>query len=221
MPVYNLANVLGMSNDQINSMFSNPTFQQDFGSMFANNPNMYSGVGNLFTNNPTFKSAFQTLMGSQDWSNPSANQYGGGGGGGGVTINTGGGGATSGPTTLPTPNFANAPPMYTGPGASAVQLAGGLPPNYASMFQPPSLYDLGLNPNTGRYGMTQQAPLGAVPAASPYDPTSLAQFNTGQQTAAGLAAQAAAMQPKVKSPSFWDQALQVVSPLIGIGLSSI
>jgi len=233
MPVYNLANVLGVSNDQINSMFSNPTFQQDFGQMFANNPNMYSGVGNLYTNNPTFKAAFQSLMGQQDWSQPSTQQSGGGGGGGGgVTINTGGGtpvstgtgtGTSTGNSfldwlkTMPTPDFSNAAPTYTGPGASAVQLSGGQPPSYASMFQPPSLHNLSLGAD-GRYGMTTQAPQAPIIAASPFDPTSQAQFNTQMPTQASL--QAMIPQTKTKSPTFFEQ----IAPYVGAAatiLSSI
>jgi len=229
MPVYNLANVLGVSNDQINSMFSNPTFQADFGQMFANNPNMYSGVGNLYTNNPTFKAAFQSLMNQQNWAQPSTQQSGGSGGGagGGVTINTGGGapvsggggtGGTGGGTgnsflnwlaSQPTPDFSNAAPTYTGPGASAVQLSGGQAPNYASMFQPPSLNNLAIDPSTGKYGITQQAPQAPIIAASPFDPTSHAQFNTQMPTAASL--QAMIPQTKAKSPTFFEQ----IAPYVG------
>jgi len=235
MPVYNLANVLGVSNDQINSMFSNPTFQQDFGQMFANNPNMYSGVGNLYTNNPTFKAAFQSLMGQQNWANQTPSQGGGGSGlpGSGVTINPGGGapvsggGGTSGGGTgnsfldwlasQPTPNFSNAAPTYTGPGASAVQLSGGQAPNYASMFQPPALHNLSLGSN-GQYGITQQAPQAPVIAASPFDPASQAQMNTQMPTAASLQAQLP--QTKTKSPTFFEQ----IAPYVGAAatiLSSI
>jgi hypothetical protein len=231
MPVYNLANVLGIPNDQINSMFSNPTFQQDFGQMFANNPNMYSGVGNLYTNNPTFKSAFQSLMGQQNWSQPGAgsgSQFGGGGTpGSGVVVNTGGGGGGGGGTgggsgtgnsfldwlsTMPAPDFSNAAPTYTGPGASAVQLSGGQPPSYASMFQPPALHNLSLGGN-GQFGITQQAPQAPMIAASPFDPTSQAQMNTQMPTAASLQAQLP--QTKTKSPTFFEQ----IAPYVGAAAS--
>jgi len=217
MPVYNLSNVLGMSNDNINSMFANPNFDQAFGQMFSNNANMYSGIGNLFTNNPTFKAAFQNLMGSQNWQQPSGpSQYSGGGGApSGVTVGAGGGGDTSGALAaatnfgLPTANFANAPPTYTGPGASPVQLTGGQAPNYASMFQPPSLYDMS---NNGQgWSMFQNAPQAPTQASGPYDPTSYARFSTQIPVLPSNVQNVV----KPKSPTIWE----TLAPIAGAALS--
>lgn len=87
---------------------------------------------------------------------------------------------------------------------------------YASMYQPPSLMNLSVNPSTGMYGITSSAPQAPVAANTPYDPTSFAQFNAPQQTVQGLAAQAAANAPKQKKPTFWEQ----IAPLAGMAVQA-
>jgi hypothetical protein len=84
------------------------------------------------------------------------------------------------------------------------------------MYQPPSLMNLSVNPNSGQYGFSSSAPQAPMAATSPYDPRSFAQMNTPQQTTQGLAAQAAANQPKQKSPTFWEQ----IAPLAGMAVQA-
>jgi hypothetical protein len=176
MPAPPLTTALGMSQDQLNSMFANPQFQQNMGGMFAS-PIFQQGMSNWYANpqlHPLMASLFQSGQ-----------------------------------------NLPSAPQGMTG-GAPAA----GSP--YASMYQPPSMINLDVDPNNPRQTqLSYSAPQAPNTNFTPYDPRSYAQMNTAPQTMQSIQAAQAAMQPKQKSPSFWDQALQIAGPLIGIGLSSI